>query len=235
MSLPSSSSAPPAPREFGDVPSPRTGDVYGRYVTAFTGVLRCAVATNAQGAPLPFADAVQHIGASMRASHDAGRRTLLVGNGGSAGICSHMATDMSKNGGIRALALNDGAVLTCLGNDYGYDQVFAKQIEWQAVAGDILIAISSSGRSVNILNAARIAREMACTVFTLTGFEPDNPLRLHGDINIYLPSMQYGFVEVGHLAILHAVLDVQLGWGQTDHGTERSHQVRRKTEDGIVA
>ena len=72
---------------------------------------------------------------------------MFVGNGGSAGIASHLAIDFSKNGGLRSLAFNDASALTCLGNDLGYENVFAKQIDFHARAGDLLIAISSSGRS----------------------------------------------------------------------------------------
>src|SRR5579862_8031011 len=156
--------------------------------------------------------AVRSIGAKMRACHDGGRRIMLIGNGGSAGICSHLATDFCKNGGMRATAFNDGSVLTWLGNDYGYEQVFAKQIEWHGLKGDMLIAISSSGRSLNILNAVASARRLSCMIVTLSGFKPDNPLRSLGDINIYFPCSEYGFVEVGHLAILPAALDIQVGW-----------------------
>jgi D-sedoheptulose 7-phosphate isomerase len=187
-------------------------DLYAHYMSVFTDGLRTASATDAGGAAIALDTAVRSIGARMRACHDGGRRIMLVGNGGSAGICSHLATDFSKNGGMRATAFNDGSVLTCLGNDYGYEHVFAKQIEWHAVEGDMLIAISSSGRSMNILNAVAWARKLKCTVVTLSGFKPDNPLRGLGDINIYFPSPEYGFVEVGHLAILHAALDIQMGW-----------------------
>ena len=83
---------------------------------------------------------------------------MFVGNGGSAGIASHLAIDFSKNGGMRAMAFNDPSALTCLGNDLGYENVFAKQIEFHGRAGDLLIAISSSGRSPNILNAVKAAR-----------------------------------------------------------------------------
>jgi D-sedoheptulose 7-phosphate isomerase len=130
------------------MPVVSTDDVYARYISTFTATLRSAVATDSRGRLMVFDEAVQCMGRKMRACHDADRRTLLIGNGGSAGICSHIAVDMSKNCGIRASAFNDGAVLTCLSNDYGYEHVFAKQIEWHATAGDILIAISSSGRSV---------------------------------------------------------------------------------------
>jgi D-sedoheptulose 7-phosphate isomerase len=190
----------------------RQADLYARYVSVFTTGLRTASATDAGGAAIALDTAVRDIGARMRACHDGGRRIMLVGNGGSAGICSHLATDFSKNGGMRATAFNDGSVLTCLGNDYGYEHVFAKQIEWHAVAGDMLIAISSSGRSMNILNAVASARQLKCIVVTLSGFKADNPLRALGDINIYFPSAEYGVVEVGHLAILHAALDIQMGW-----------------------
>jgi D-sedoheptulose 7-phosphate isomerase len=122
-----------------------------------------------------------------------------------------MATDYSKNGGLRAWAMNDGSMLTCLGNDYGYDHIFAKQIEFHARGGDLLIAISSSGRSANILNAVRSGREMGCGVVTLSGFLPDNPLREKGDINFYLNSELYGYVEIGHLALCHSILDHSMG------------------------
>jgi phosphoheptose isomerase len=91
--------------------------------------------------------------ARARATPAAGKKLVFVGNGGSAAIASHMATDYSKNGGVRSLALNGASMLTCLGNDLGYDRVFAKQIELHARSGDLVIAISSSGRSANVLNA----------------------------------------------------------------------------------
>ncbi len=88
-----------------------------------------------------------------------------------------------------------------------------RSIEWHAASGDLLIAITSSGRSQNILNAVRAARNAGCRVITLSGFRPDNPLRGLGNLNLYVASQEYGFVEVGHLAILHGILDIQMGWG----------------------
>lgn len=187
-------------------------DLFGAYITTLGSVVRGALATDAAGHQLDIEAAVTRMGQEMRSAHDCGRRVFFVGNGGSAGICSHMATDYSKNGGIRASALNDGSTLTCLGNDYGYEHVFGKQLEWHAVGGDVVVAISSSGRSINILNAVKIGRDRGCKIFTLSGFAADNPMRELGDINIYLASHDYGFVEVGHLAVLHAVLDIQIGW-----------------------
>ncbi len=187
---------------------------FAQYVTKLVSVVDSGHVSDDSGKALAIGDAVVDMGRRMRTAHESGRRVFFIGNGGSAGICSHMATDYSKNGGIRASALNDGAVLTCLGNDYGYEFVFSKQIEWHAVAGDVVVAISSSGRSPNIINAANAARQRGCVLFTFSGFKPDNPLRLLGDVNVYLANQEYGFVEVGHLAVLHAVLDIQLGWKQ---------------------
>ncbi|MCG8562837.1 MAG: SIS domain-containing protein [Hyphomicrobiales bacterium] len=189
-----------------------TGNLVGAYMETLQQVVECASITDKAGEPVPLEKAVRSMGQDMRATNDRGNQIFFVGNGGSAGICSHMATDYSKNGGMRASALNDGAVLTCLGNDYGYEHVFEKQIEWHARSGDLLVAISSSGRSANILNAAKAALACDCTVFTLSGFDADNPLRGLGDLNIHLANHEYGFVEVGHLALLHIVLDIQMGW-----------------------
>lgn len=145
-------------------------------------------------------------------THAQGNKIMFIGNGGSAGIASHMAIDYTKNGNIRSIAFNDGAALTCLGNDLGYDQVFAKQIEMHGRKGDLLVAISSSGKSENILNAVTQARNIGCNVLTLSGFKPDNPLRTMGDYNLFVDNHEYGFVEITHLALCHAILDLAMGW-----------------------
>jgi D-sedoheptulose 7-phosphate isomerase len=183
----------------------------GRYFTTLSGYLTQTAVTNASGATMDLAEAINQCMANARRAHAAGNKLIFVGNGGSAAIASHMATDYSKNGGVRSLALNDGSMLTCLGNDLGYDQVFAKQLELHARTGDLVVAISSSGRSANILNAVKAARAAGCSVITLSGFGADNPLRRLGDINFYLASDRYGFVEIGHLTICHAILDFICG------------------------
>jgi D-sedoheptulose 7-phosphate isomerase len=183
----------------------------GRYFTTLSGYLTQTAVTNVSGATMDLAEAINQCMANARRAHTAGNKLIFVGNGGSAAIASHMATDYSKNGGVRSLAFNDGSMLTCLGNDLGYDQVFAKQLELHARAGDLVVAISSSGRSANILNAVKAARAAGCSVITLSGFGADNPLRQLGDINFYLASDRYGFVEIGHLTICHAILDFICG------------------------
>ena len=173
-------------------------------------------ASDALGGALSLADAVNWVIEAARATHDAGSKLMFIGNGGSASIASHMAIDYSKNGNLRALAFNDGAALTCLSNDLGYENVFAKQIEMHGRAGDLLIAISSSGRSPNIHRGVAAARGRGCKVLTLSGFSPENPLRRMGDVNLYVPSSEYGFVEITHLALCHAILDLAMGWGTED-------------------
>jgi D-sedoheptulose 7-phosphate isomerase len=178
-----------------------------RYFTNLSQCLAQTAVSSAAGEALDLAEAVNQVMTDARRAHNAGNKLMFVGNGGSAAIASHMATDYSKNGNIRSLALNDSSMLTCLGNDLGYDRVFSKQIDLHARDGDLLIAISSSGRSANILNAVSAARTSKCKVVTLSGFTADNPLRSRGDINFYIASDRYGFVEISHLTICHAILD----------------------------
>jgi D-sedoheptulose 7-phosphate isomerase len=182
-----------------------------RYFTTLSTYLTQTAVTSASGQALELAEAINQVVADSRRTHAAGNKLIFVGNGGSAAIASHMATDYSKNGDIRSVALNDGSMLTCLGNDLGYDQVFAKQIELHARSGDMLVAISSSGRSANILNAVKAARAAKCLVVTLSGFTANNALRSLGDINFYIDCDRYGFVEIGHLTICHAILDFICG------------------------
>jgi D-sedoheptulose 7-phosphate isomerase len=137
-------------------------------------------------------------------------RIYLVGNGGSAAIASHSAIDLLKNGNIPATAFNDASLLTCISNDIGFEDVFAKPIEMLAREGDLVICISSSGRSANIIKAANTAKAKGCSVLTLSGFEPDNPLRTLGNINFFVPSFSYGFLEIIHQYILHCILDAKM-------------------------
>ncbi len=130
----------------------------------------------------------------------------FIGNGGSAAIASHMATDFFNKGKFAARCFNDLAALTCLANDYGYKSVFDMQVARVVKHGDVLIAISSSGESDNIIRASKTAK-MVTDVVTLTGFKDDNQLRQMGTYNFYVPSTNYGIVETAHLGLLHALLE----------------------------
>lgn len=168
--------------------------------------------TDDLGEAVEISNSLDELINKVRITHDSGNKIIFVGNGGSAAIASHMAIDYSKNGNFRSTALNDPAALTCLSNDLGYENVFAKQIELHGRPGDMLVAISSSGSSSNIINAVAVAKTMDLEVVTLSGFMSDNPLRLTGHTNFYVPSSEYGFVEILHLSICHAVLDLAMGW-----------------------
>ena len=135
-------------------------------------------------------------------------RVFFIGNGGSAAIASHMAIDWMNKAEIPAMAFNDSAALTCLSNDYGFESVFSRpMIMHDFGSDDLLFAISSSGKSRNILKAVERADEATGKVITLTGFDPDNPLRKLGNVNFYVPSHNYGVVETVHLGILHTLLE----------------------------
>ena len=162
-----------------------------------------AEASDKSGVALPIDDAVTRAIAMVSDTQSEGGKVMFIGNGGSAAIASHMAIDYLRNGGVPALTFNDSASLTCLGNDFGYEHVFTRQIELHGRAEDMLIAISSSGSSKNILNGVSVARDKGCRVISLSGFAADNPLRSMGDLNFFVDSNHYGRVEASHLLILH--------------------------------
>src|SRR5271156_2478079 len=134
-------------------------------------------------------------------------RLFFIGNGGSAAIASHCATDWQKAGKFATFGPGDCSLMSCYGNDYGFEHVYSKQIKRHGQLGDVLFAISSSGMSSNILRAVDSAKEQMMNVITLSGFGEGNFLRNRGQINFYVPSNQYGTVEIAHLAILHSMLD----------------------------
>lgn len=136
-----------------------------------------------------------------------GNKIMLIGNGGSASIASHISTDFLKNAGCPAIVFHDSSLITCVSNDLGYERVFKKPVEVLAKKGDILFSISSSGKSENILGATAAAKKQGCFLVTLSGFRRENPLKKLGDINFYVSSKQYGHVEITHLAICHLIVD----------------------------
>ena len=132
----------------------------------------------------------------------------VIGNGGSAAVAGHLVNDLVKVGRVRAFTLHDSSLLTCLANDYGFENAYAQALAQMALPGDVLIAISSSGRSMNIRNAAAQLWGKGGTVITLSGFAADNPLRALGDLNVWVDSSDYGMAEVGHQFILHHLSDL---------------------------
>jgi len=173
--------------------------------------LSSVVVTDATGRVMAIQAALDSWVALTSALRRQDKVHYFIGNGASATMASHLALDCSKNGGIRALAFNDAASLTGVGNDLGVVETFAAPLRWHARRGDLLIAISSSGRSPNILAGIAAAREKGCSIVTLTGMSEDNPGRRAGDLNFYIPGKTYGCVECLHHILLHCWLDQCMG------------------------
>ncbi len=153
-----------------------------------------------------WSDQLEPVVSLLNRTRTTQNQLCFIGNGGSAAIASHMAIDFFNKGKFISRCFNDAAALTCLANDYGYKSVFDMQVARVIVRGDVLIAISSSGESDNILRAAKTAK-MVADVVTLTGFKDDNRLRQIGTYNFHVPSTNYGIVETAHLGLLHALLE----------------------------
>ncbi|TAL20624.1 SIS domain-containing protein [Patescibacteria group bacterium] len=183
-------------------------DYLQSYSENLSRLLLGTVVTDRSGNELTFDRAVEEVTELFISRARSGpNKIMFVGNGGSAGIVSHQVFDYWKNGGLRAVGFNDPASLTGSANDFGYANVFSRPLAVFAQEGDVLVAISSSGQSANIVNAAIEARKRRSAVVTLSAFSEDNPLRRLGDWNFYVPSHHYGLVEVAHLAISHSFLD----------------------------
>lgn len=144
-------------------------------------------------------------------THEKGKKIIFAGNGGSASMASHVAVDLTKNAGVRAINFNEADLITCFANDYGYEEWVARAVEFYADEGDVLVLISSSGRSLNMIKAAEAAGEMGITVITFSGFDPGNPLRQSGSINLWVDSRAYNIVEMTHHIWLLAVVDMIIG------------------------
>ncbi len=136
-----------------------------------------------------------------------GGKVIIVGNGGSAAMASHLSVDFTKAAKIRAINFNEADLLTCFANDFGYEHWVARALEAYADSGDVVILISSSGKSPNIINAALQSRKMDLQVITLSGFKFDNPLRDLGDVNFWCDSEAYNVVEMTHHVWLLAIVD----------------------------
>jgi D-sedoheptulose 7-phosphate isomerase len=178
------------------------------YLERLKEAVASVVVTDASGTTLSFEEGIAHAAAMLKELTGKGGKIMFCGNGASAAISSHMAADFSKNGGLRAMAFNDGALLTCLANDLGYDNVFENAVKIYADPGDCLFAISSSGESENVVRAVQAALARGCAAITCSGFSEGNRLRPMGTVDFYVPAPLYGLVEVVHHAICHCILHV---------------------------
>lgn len=194
-----------------DVDSKETHPTHGsgalRFIEELHRIREQVIVTEVQGKALSLEGGLTDVMDRMVACCRKGKKLIFIGNGGSAAISSHQAVDYWKNGGLEAIAFNDASLLTCISNDFGYERVFAEPIQRFAHPGDCLLAISSSGRSPNILRAVETAQKIGCGIVTFSGFSVSNPLRSLGETNFFVPSHSYGIVEITHLTLIHAMLE----------------------------
>ena len=134
-------------------------------------------------------------------------KIILIGNGGSSSIASHVATDLTKISNVRSVTFNETNLITCFANDYGYENLHSKAIEKFALKGDICVLISSSGKSPNIINAAKFCRKKNIYLITFSGFSRNNKLKKLGNINFWVDSNNYNFVEMTHHVWLVSIAD----------------------------
>lgn len=135
------------------------------------------------------------------------KKTILVGNGGSASIASHISVDLTKAAKVKAINFNEGNFLTCYSNDYGYENWVKEALISYAESSDLLILISSSGKSKNIINGAHQAKKMGIPIITFTGFKKNNDLKKLGDYNFWVDSNSYNIVEMTHHIWLVSIVD----------------------------
>lgn len=139
---------------------------------------------------------------------DRGKTVYLIGNGASASMASHFAADLAKNGHLHTQVFSDVCLMTAVSNDISFESVYSEPLSRRGRQGDLLVAISSSGRSPNILHCTRVAQKMGLTVITVTAFDEENPLRGLGDLNAYIPADTYSAAETAHAAVLHGWMDL---------------------------
>lgn len=175
--------------------------------TQFQEIMANTQITNKDGKAVDLESGMETILQILLKARQEAVGVYIIGNGGSAGVASHAAIDFVNVVKLRAMPLHEPSLLTCMANDYGYEVAFQRLVQTMAKPGDLLVAISSSGNSMNIRNAANQMKSLGGTVITLTGFKPENPLRTMGDVNVWLDSSDYGFVEIGHQFVLHNLSD----------------------------
>jgi D-sedoheptulose 7-phosphate isomerase len=142
---------------------------------------------------------------------DCGGKMVFAGNGGSSSIASHAAADFTKQSKIRTVAFNDHNLMSAYSNDYGQDQWIVRCIDDYADPEDAVVLLSCSGQSLNVINAARFAKEKGLQVVTFTGFDPGNHLRSLGQINFWVNSNNYNITEAAHTILIFCVGDMLAG------------------------
>lgn len=138
-------------------------------------------------------------------------KVILIGNGGSSAIASHVSVDLNKAVGIKSLNFNEYDLITCLANDYGYENWTSKALEYHLEKNDLTIIISSSGNSPNLINAAKFVKSKKNKLVTLTGFSKNNKLSKYSSLSLWVDSKAYNIVENTHQLWLTLVCDMIIG------------------------
>lgn len=171
-------------------------------------VLSTAVFTGYEGSPLSFTEGIAQFLAFIDSVRSRERQAFFIGNGASSTMSSHYAADIGKLACMRTQAFTDAALLTATANDVSFERIYADPLKRQALPGDLLIAISSSGNSGNILAAVDEAHNLGCHVFTVSAMQASNQLRVMGHLNFYVDASTYGLAESAHAAALHYLTDI---------------------------
>ena len=122
-------------------------------------------------------------------------------------MASHVSVDLTKMCKIRAINFNEADLLTCFSNDFGYENWVREALSSYADKGDLVICISSSGESKNIIHGAKFAKNMGCKVITLTGFDEKNKVKKIGHVNLWVDSKNYNMIEMTHNTWLLSIVD----------------------------
>jgi D-sedoheptulose 7-phosphate isomerase len=179
-------------------------------VTEIAGYLAASAAAAASLAARPGTSAVERAARVVADALAGGGQVLFCGNSGSAADAQHLAAELvgrlaKERPAYRAVALTtDSSVLTAVGNDYGYAEVFARQVQGLGRRGDVLVAISTSGRSENVLRAAAAAKQAGLAVIALLG-PVHSPLDATADVALHVDGELAGLVQQGHITVGHAI------------------------------
>jgi len=177
------------------------------HITDIAGLLAHTEAQTLGGEPMDMEQAF-----SLWVDWTLATRTLqgtayFAGNGASASMACHFSADLAKNAKVRTQVFTDPSLLTAVANDMCYGAVFAEPLSWFGREGDMLISVSSSGNSPNVLQALEVARTRGIRSVALSAMGPDNHSRRLADLSLYVPARTYGLAETCHAAILHHWMD----------------------------
>ena len=184
---------------------------YAKYCASHDAALASLEVTTRSGEAMSHDQGLEALCELSRKLVEAGQNQYMVGNGASAAFSNHMALDWTKNGRVPTHSFTNPALLTAMGNDLGFEESFSAPLSWYAKSGDLLVTISSSGNSANIIKTIEVALDKSMSVVTFSGLKPDNQSRKLGDLNFYIPAKTYGIVECAHQVLLHVWLDRYMG------------------------